>query len=76
MVRKLIKIKKLSISGEVSDEYWNKAIEIVSSIVKENIGSYRTPLIQLFTDAGIVSYTTLNVFNSLIDNVTKEEAKK
>lgn len=76
IVQNLIKIKKLSISGEVSDEYWNKAIEIVSSIVKGNIGSYRTPLIQLFTDTGIVSYSALEVFNSLIDDVTKEEAKK
>ena len=76
IVQKLIKIKKQSISGEVSDEYWNKAIEIVSSIVKENIGSYRTPLIELFTDAGIMSYAALEVFNSLIDDVTKEEAKK
>lgn len=76
IVQKLVELKKKSISGEVSDEYWNKAIEVVSSIIKENIETYRNPLIKIFIDLGIVSYTALSIFNYLIDNVTKEEAKK
>ena len=75
IVRKLVKIQKRSIAGEVSDKYWNKAIEIVSSLIKENGESYTKPLIKLFLDLGIMSYTALNIFNSLLGDVTGEEAK-
>jgi hypothetical protein len=75
IVRKLVKIQKRSIAGEISDKYWDKAIEIVSSLIKENGETYTKPLTKLFLDLGIMSYTALNIFNSLLGNVTREEAK-
>jgi hypothetical protein len=75
IVQKLIKIQKQSIAGEVSDKYWEKAIEIVSSLIKENAETYRAPLMKIFLDFGIMSYNALNIFNALLEDVTKGEGE-
>ena len=75
IVQKLIKMQKQSIAGEVSDKYWEKAIEIVSSLIKENVETYRAPLMKIFLDFGIMSYNALNIFNALLEDVTKGEGE-
>ena len=77
IIHSLISMNKGFLSGVMSEEDWKQVSGIVAEIIAKDKGLSKSTFMKMFTEFGIYTEATFNVFDALVGkDYTKEDMEK